>query len=139
MRKQLLTILTTLVVLVAGYSPLTAAPSSKANFEVSFGFKVADKIHPGGKYAISYNEGDNHFSLRHLATGKVTLVPFVTRTEGRGVCKSCGKALGEAEIVFQQDEGAPVLNEVYMPNSDGFQLGGAPGKEHQHLGMQSEN
>jgi hypothetical protein len=134
-----MTVLAVLAVLVAlnGTSALAAAPSAKAHFEVSFGFKAADTIHPGGKYEIAYEEGDKHFSLRNVKSGKTTIVPFATRTEGRGQCKSCGKPIGEAELVFQQDEGAPYLYEVYMPNSDGFYLAGAPGKEHKHVGMQS--
>ena len=139
MSKKTITILVALLVMVgfSGASVLAAAPSSKANFEVSFGFKVADRVHPGGKYEITFAEGDNHFSLRNVETGKVTIVPFATRTEGRGQCKSCGKPIGEAELVFQQDEGAPYLADVYMPHSDGFHLAAAPGKEHKHVGMQS--
>lgn len=138
MRKQLM-ILVTLAILVSlgGFSSLAAASSAKASFEVSFGFKAAQQIHPGGKYEIAFEEGDNHFTLYNVTTGKTSVVPFLTRTEGRGQCKSCGKPIGEAELVFQQDEGAPFLTDVYMPHSDGFHLGGAPGKEHKHLGMQS--
>jgi hypothetical protein len=137
--KKAVTSLTVLFVLVGliASSTVAAAPSAKANFEVSFGFKAADKVHPGGHYEILFEEGDSHFSLRNVKTGKVTIVPFATRTEGRGQCKSCGKPIGEAELVFQQDEGAPYLYEVYMPNSDGFHLGAAPGKEHKHVGVRS--
>ena len=137
--RQLITVLTLIAVLVflSGAPALLAAASAKATFEVSFGFKAADRIHPGGPYEIAFDEGDNHFRLRNVKTGKVTLVPFATRTEGRGQCKSCGKKLGEAELVFHQDEGAPYLTEVYMPRSDGFHLGGAPGKDHKHVGMKS--
>jgi len=139
MSKQLVTILATMAVLVgfSGYSAQGAAPSAKASFEVSFGFKVTEKVHPGGNYEISFQEGDEYFSLRNVKTGTVTIVPFLTRTEGRGQCKTCGKPIGEAELVFQQDEGAPYLTDVYMPHSDGFHLGGAPGKDHKHVGMQS--
>ncbi len=141
MRKSLIAVFATVVIVAgfSGFSNLAAAPSAKANFEVSFGFKAADKVHAGGKYEISFQEGDDYFSLRNLKTGQVTVVPFLTRTEGRGQCKSCGKPIGEAELVFQQDEGAPYLSDVYMPHSDGFHLGGAPGKEHQHVGMESGN
>jgi hypothetical protein len=127
------------LVLLSVASVFGAAPSAKAHFEVSFGFKAADKVHPGGKYEISYEEGDKHFNLRNVESGQVTIVPFATRTEGRGQCKSCGKPIGEAELVFQQDEGAPYLADVYMPNSDGFHLPGAPGKEHRHVSMQAGN
>lgn len=136
-----MTIVAILTILVAltGSSALIAAASSKAHFEVSFGFKAADKVHPGGKYEITYEEGDNHFNLRNLKTGKVTIVTFASRSEGRGMCKSCAKPVGEAELVFQQNEGAPYLADVYMPHSDGFHLGAAPGKDHKHVGMASGN
>ena len=136
--KTVAILITSLMLLgLSGTSAIAAAPSAKANFEVSFGFKAADKVHPGGQYEILFEEGDNHFSLRNVKTGQVTVVPFATRTEGRGQCKSCGKPIGEAEIVFQQDEGAPYLTDVYMPHSDGFHLAAQPGKEHKHVVMQS--
>lgn len=138
MSRRILTVLSVFSVLLVFSSVSSlAAPSAKANFEVSFGFKAANKVHPGGKYEIVYEEGNNHFSLRNVTSGNVTIVPFATRTEGRGQCKSCGKPIGEAEIIFQQDEGAPYLTEIYMPHSDGFHLAAAPGKEHKHVEMES--
>lgn len=141
MRRQITTVLTATVLLlgVSAHFAYAAAPSAKASFEVSFGFKVSDRVYPGGQYEILYSEGNTYFSLRNTKSGKTTVVPFATRTSGRGQCKSCGKPLGEAELVFQQDEGAPYLTDVYLPASDGFHLGGAPGKDHKHVGMQSSN
>ena len=141
MRKRFMTVLTATVLLLGinGHFAYAAAASAKASFEVSFGFKVGDKVYPGGHYELAFTEGNDYFSLRNTKTGKTSIVPFSSRTSGRGQCKSCGKPVGEAELVFQQDEGAPYLTDVYMPNSDGFHLGGALGKDHKHVGMQSSN
>ncbi len=123
MKKYAWSLLPTLVLLV-GAGAAFAALTTIADVTIPFGFSVAGKPEPAGKYEIlSEDPTVNTLVLRNIESRKSVMVPFTTRLAMRE---------GDQDaLVFDKAGDKYYLSEIHLSNTDGYFLPGAPG-QHTH-------
>lgn len=117
-----------LFVFAAGGELLHAQQSLSA--QIPFEFKVGDRSLPAGAYRIEVKSGSQTLYLTNKSSGDQIAVPYLSRISSRADVKS--------GVVFDKDNGASYLSEVYLGGGDGYYLKGAPG-DHSHTALKGTN
>jgi len=125
--KKLLSPLVVALALVGGSSARVWAVEPLATGDIPFAFHAGGKTLPAGKYDILLeNAQSNVLVVRDYGTKKTIFVPFTTRLAARND--------DHAELIFDKDPNGLYLSEIFVGDSDGYFIPGAPGRHtHEHV------
>jgi hypothetical protein len=123
LRKLAALMLLTLVVGVVGtgsasaqYTNPKGEPLEPQALNVTFPFQVADKILPAGLYSIEQPKAD--LLVLRDAKGNVVEMPIIIRVA------KLSPPLTESKVIFDKFGNSYYISEVWVPDRDGFVVGG---------------